>query len=744
MARNIHQPVKQKIFRVASVIAAVLLVVSLYLLAVTTRNTKTFSHLHDDLLVLVLICVILLLALITVNLAILIRQFWRHVPGAKLTARLFGIFTLVAFIPLVVVYAFSIQFISRGIDSWFNLDIGRDLHNALTLSRTALDHRLQGFLVKSRQAAQTLSSTDAQLIPFVIYGLRSKIGASDLAIYSANGRVIAFSSSTTVSLVPQHTNQLFWLAADSHRSYVGLTAQSHKRLYAQALVPFANSTPWGQPWILQAWFRLPRQENRLTLGVRDSYARYEKLRFFRTPLKLSFILTLTLVLLLSLLAAASGALYAARRLVVPIQALIEGFRSVAQGDLGIRLPVSSRDDLGFLSHSFNAMTQKLTDAQTAAYKSQNQIERERLYLETVLSRLTSGVIALDDELKVSLANDSATETLGAKPHELLGQPVAAFAALHPELSEFSSACIEARRTASAEFHREVAIGRGLQRRVLLMRAAPLAIGESGTTGTVIVFDDVTSQLQSQRDAAWGEVARRLAHEIKNPLTPIQLAAERIQRRYQSLLDASQAEGLASLTTTIIQQVEAMKRMVNAFSEYARSPELHITRFDLNHCVRDTAELYRGQSPTVEIVLHLSEYPLWIDADQSRILQILHNLLKNSVEALHTLPHGNIHVTTRMISDAEEVELSIEDNGAGFLPVILEHAFEPYVTSKRKGTGLGLAIVKKLIEELGGYIYLANRHEGGAQITLTLPINDMGRDRSLLAQARGYRMRVQQS
>lgn len=735
---------KQKIFRVVSAIAAILLVVSLYLLAITTRNTKTFSRLHDELLILVLICVILLLTLISVNLGILIRQFWRHVPGAKLTARLFGLFTLVAFIPLVVVYAFSIQFISRGIDSWFNLDIGRDLHNALTLSRTALDHRLQGLLIKTRDAALTLSGNNAALIPYELYGLRSRMGATNLTVFTTSGHIVAFSAATSVSLVPQNTNQIFWLVADSHHSYVGLTTQNHKRLYAQTLVPFANPIPWGQPWILQAWFRLPRQENRLTLGVRNSYARYEKLRFFRTPLKLSFILTLTLVLLLSLLAAASGALYAARRLVAPIQSLIEGFRSVARGDLTVRLPVSSRDDLGFLSHSFNTMTQKLMDVQTLAGLSQNQIERERFYLETVLSRLTSGVIALDNALKVSIANDSAVAALQAERQELLGQPIAGLAAWHPELSEFVSACIEAHRSESAEFQREIAIGQGLNRRILLMRAATLTLGEPDTRGTVIVFDDVTSHLQSQREAAWGEVARRLAHEIKNPLTPIQLAAERIQRRYQPLLEAPQAADLSGLTTTIIQQVEAMKRMVNAFSEYARSPDIHITRFDLNPCIRDITELYREQSPSIEVVLQLTEDHLWIEADQSRILQILHNLLKNSVEALQAQPQGIIRVSARMIPDTEEVELSIEDNGSGFSPVILEHAFEPYVTSKRKGTGLGLAIVKKLIEELGGYIYLANRREGGAQITLTLPINDQGRDHSLLAQARGYRMRGQQS
>lgn len=733
-----------KIFRIASVLAAVLMVVSLYLLAITTRNTKSFSRLHDDLLILVLICVILLLTLIIVNLAILVRQFWRHVPGSRLTARLFGLFTLVAFIPLVVVYFFSIQFISRGIDSWFNLDIGHDLHNALTLSRAALDHRLHGLLMRTQQAALTLSSSDPQMIPYEIYALRARVGASSLTVFSSQGHIVAFSAPSAVSIVPQSTNQLFWLVADSHRAYVGLSSQGHKRLYAQTLVPFANPVPWGQPWILQAWFRLPRRENRLTLGVRNSYARYEKLRFFRTPLKLSFILTLTLVLLLSLLAAASGALYAARRLVAPIQSLIEGFRGVARGDLNTRLSVSSRDDLGFLSHSFNAMTQKLADSQAAALQSQSQIERERFYLETVLSRLTSGVIALDHEGKVSLANDSAITTLRADRQELLGQPVAGFAVWHPELSEFVSACIEAHQSASGEFQREIAIGKGMKRRILMMRAASFTIGEPNLKGTVIVFDDVTSHLRSQREAAWGEVARRLAHEIKNPLTPIQLAAERIQRRYQKLLDASHGDELAGLTSTIIQQVEAMKHMVNAFSEYAKSPDIHITRFDLNQCIRDIVGLYQGQTSSTEIELELSQGPLWVEADQARILQILHNLLKNSIEALHSMPHGIIRVWTRVISDSEEVELCIDDNGAGFSSVILEHAFEPYVTSKRKGTGLGLAIVKKLTEELGGYVFLANKSEGGAQITLTLPINDRGRDRSLLAQARNYRTRDHQS
>ncbi len=733
---------KRSLYRIILAIAILMLVVSLYLLAVTTRNTVIFTHLHTALLVLVLICILFLLILIVIHLSLLVQQLRRHVPGARLTARFFGIFTLVAFLPLLVVYAFSIQFISQGIDSWFNLHIGHNLRNALSLSRSALDRHLRGVLEKSHAVASSLSNTNPAILPLVIYELRSQVGASSLVLYSDRGRVIAFSTSQMSPLIPRQFHRFFWLPPNLRTSYVGLTHHPHHPFYAHAIVPVMNPLPWKQPWILEALFPLPQRENRLTLEASHSYARYEELRFLRTPLEMSFIVTLTLVLLLSLLAAASGALYAARRMVAPIQSLIEGFRSVSRGDLQVTVPVTSRDDLGFLTQSFNAMAQQLAEAQKAAVQGQSLVEHERSHLRTVLSGLTSGVIALNSELQATIVNAAATQVLDIQSHELLGHSMGNFAALHPELSEFAAACIEGHHAATPDFRREVTVGEGLHHRVLLLRAAPLAATSTEQAGTVIVFDDLTVQLQAQKDAAWGEVARRLAHEIKNPLTPIQLAAERIQRRANALADSAQASEFSGLTTTIINQVDSLKRMVNAFSEYAKSPELHISQFDLNQTVREVVDLYRVQRHPFTLELHLSTGSLMIEADQARIVQILHNLIKNSLEALSSKPSGTVILTTRAASgvEADEVELTVEDNGPGFSTSILEHAFEPYVTSKRRGTGLGLAIVKKLVEEQGGYIYLANRISGGALITITLPISEGGRDRTLLALARGLRSR----
>jgi nitrogen fixation/metabolism regulation signal transduction histidine kinase len=733
---------KRSLYRMTLTLAILLLIVSLYLLAVTTRNTVFFAQLHTALLVLVLVCILFFLILITIHLSLLIQQLRRHTPGARLTARLFGIFTLVAFIPLLVVYSFSIQFISQGIDSWFNLHIGHNLRNALTLSRSTLDRQLRRVLKKSHAVATTLSNTNPAILSLVIYELRSEVGASSMALYSERGRVIAFSTSRMRQLIPHQFHRFFWLPPNFRTSYVGLTHHPHHPFYARAVVLVANPIPWEQPWILEALFPLPQRENLLTIEASRSYARYEELRFLRTPLEMSFIVTLTLVLLLSLLAAASGALYAARRLVAPIQSLIEGFRSVSQGNLQVVLPVTSRDDLGFLSQSFNAMAQQLAEARTAAEQSQSLVEREHSYLRTVLSGLTSGVIALNSELQATIINAAATHVLGIQSHELLGQSMGSFAALHPELSEFAAVCIEGHQARTPDFRREVTVREGSHHRVLLLRAAPLAATFPENAGTVLVFDDLTVQLQAQKDAAWGEVARRLAHEIKNPLTPIQLAAERIQRRSTALLAPTQATELSGLTATIINQVDSLKHMVDAFSEYAKTPELHISRFDLNQTAREVADLYRGQRHPFTLDLHLSTGPLMIEADQARIVQILHNLIKNALEALAAKPGGMILLTTRTAAggEADEVELSVEDNGPGFTPSILEHAFEPYVTSKRRGTGLGLAIVKKLVEEQGGYIYLANRPQGGALVTLTLPTNESGRGRSLLAQARGLRGR----
>jgi PAS domain S-box-containing protein len=461
--------------------------------------------------------------------------------------------------------------------------------------------------------------------------------------------------------------------------------------------------------------------------VQRSYSQYGELAALREALKSGFRLTLTLVLLLAMLAAFYGAIFFAQRLVKPVQNLIAGTRAVGKGDFGTRLPLPSRDEMGFLVHSFNDMTKRLRRASEEATRSQQTVERERERLAIILARLSTGVVAVDRTLTVRMANQAAGAILGTDLSVATGRSLPELAAGNDRLGQFVAA-VAVRFAAGRDEWREQLDLDGEAGRRTLMCACTSMPGEGTDMGYVIVFDDITALLQAQRDAAWGEVARRLAHEIKNPLTPIQLSAERMRRRFLSSMSPSDAEILDRSTRTIVSQVEAMQQMVNAFSEYARAPEMKITRFSLNQLVTEVADLYRSQDPRATIRLDLDDNIEGIEADRGRIRQILNNLVTNALESLDGVGSPTLEIASRLESggDASYAVVTVCDNGPGFQRELLGRVFDPYVTSKPKGTGLGLAIVKKIVEEHGGRIDADNRPEGGARVRVVLPVKDSTR------------------
>jgi PAS domain S-box-containing protein len=509
--------------------------------------------------------------------------------------------------------------------------------------------------------------------------------------------------------------------------YVILDTDKAGGYVIRAAAPLDASEKSPSARSLIALYPVPAQIGQLAETVQRSYSQYAKLVNLRKPLKRTFVLVLSFVLLVSLLAAVYGAFFAAQRLVKPVQDLIAGTRAVAKGDFDTKLPLPSRDELGHLVTSFNDMTKRLARAREETSRVQAAVEAERANLAVILARLSTGVVSLESDNRVRTANQAASAILGVDLEAAVGKPLAG--AFHePLFAQFEQAVARHLDKGERDWREQIELMGETGRRVLMCACTQLP-GDNGTAGgMVLVFDDITTLLQAQRDAAWGEVARRLAHEIKNPLTPIQLSAERMRRKLLAGMNSQDAQLLDRATHTIVQQVEAMKQMVNAFSEYARAPDMAIAHFDLNQLIREVVDLYRVHAGATQVHLQLDPGLPELAADRVRIRQILNNLVNNSVEALEGRDAPQIEIETHLVNEngVPMAEITVSDNGPGFQRELLGTVFDPYVTSKPKGTGLGLAIVKKIVEEHGGRIEAENLRAGGARVRILLPFGlDLG-------------------
>ncbi|HEU4618102.1 MAG TPA: ATP-binding protein [Gammaproteobacteria bacterium] len=688
------------------------------------ENSDDFARLQNWILLVNSIGVAVLVVAIAVNLVRLIRELRRHVPGARLKLRMITLLVALAVTPLVVVYFFSVAFINRGIDNWFSVDVEQGLDNALTLSQTALDLQKRRSLDElQRIAARLRTAPDASVVS-QLADLRRDSAAAELTIFGPGNQIVATTSDDPIASVPAPPSEEINFQLRQGHPYVSLEPLANGQYEVIAALSLARSDPPGDARTLAAHFPVDPRLGTLANSVQQSYNQYSELSFLRTALKYSFTLTLSLVLLISVLASVYGAFTSSRRLVGPIQQLMQGTRAVARGDFDTRLPIPGRDEIGFLVNSFNDMTQRLAAAREEARLGEQRVESERNKLEVILARLSTGVVALEPDMRIRTANAAAGTILDVDLEAHIGESLFALSESYPLLAQFLSVSGAHLEHGHGEWREQVVLRRGDGgRRVLMCACTRLPPVEGTASGYVVVFDDITALVQAQRDAAWGEVARRLAHEIKNPLTPIQLSAERLRRRYLGT-DGADFDLLDRATHTIIQQVEAMKEMVNAFSQYARTPDVELSRFDLNELIAEVTELYRSPDHPVAIKLSFDRDLPLVEADASRMRQVFHNLMRNAIEAMEHQVNARVDISTRRTvrDDAEAVEVNVADNGPGFIDDFLHQAFEPYVTSKPKGTGLGLAIVKKLIEEHGGQIKARNREQGGAEISILLPIS----------------------
>jgi len=718
--------IKRGFYTLIAAIGVGLVLVALFLLSRTAENSEDFGRLQNVILAVNVAGVFLLFILLVGNLARLWREYRTHVPGARLKARLVGMFVGLAVVPLLAVFYFSLQFINQGIDSWFKVEVEAGMESALKLSQAALSIQMRQNLNSTQKIAQTLSEhTERQLI-FELGMMRRESGASEITIYGSNNRIIATTSDSAQAALPYPLKEEVLLQLQQDRPYVALEPEDYVVRTAVLFRLRGRAEPLG---VIQAHYPITERLARMAESVDSSYLGYKRMLFLREPLKNTLSLTLTVVFLLSLLGAVYGAFVLSRRLVAPIQDLVAGTRAVAEGDFTTRLPTPSRDEIGFLISSFNDMTQRLATARREASLSQALVEAERTNLEVILARLSTGVVALEADLVIRTANQASGAILNVDLENCVGQNLADVAKGQPLLEQFVDVARVHLDSGETEWREQIVLRGEVGRRVLTCACTTLPGDEDHAAGYVIVFDDITALLQAQRDAAWGEVARRLAHEIKNPLTPIRLSAERLRRKYLGSMDDEEAQILDRATHTIVQQVDAMKEMVNAFSDYARAPDMDIGLFSMDKLVHEVVDLYRAQESGVEIVLISDPSMPSIEADIGRVRQILHNLVRNSIEALENAKAGRIdvHVSAAEIESVEVMQIKVEDNGPGFKESSLTQVFDPYVTTKPKGTGLGLAIVKKLVEEHVGTIRAYNGQNGGAVISIRLPLDEAARE-----------------
>ncbi|MSP86356.1 MAG: HAMP domain-containing protein [Methylotenera sp.] len=717
-------------------LSAILGTFLLYLLSNASANTAASGEYYTLLVALNILLAAFLVVVVGFQIWRLSRQIRNRVVGSRFTMRLLASFAMMAIIPGLIVYLVSVNFLTRSIESWFNVKVEAALEGGLNLGRTALDIMLVDIKEKGESMASSLAFQPANTHS-ILNDLREKSGIQDATLLTVQGRILEVSNSDSTSILPELPS-VTQLRQARTRVVASIEPISQKGLYLRVLAPVNVRDLTGETRILQLLQPVPKPLASTAEAVQEVYQDYQQLSYSRASLREVFALTLTLVMMLAMLGAVAVAFVLSRRLSAPLTVLAEGTKAIASGDYSTMLPAHGKDELGVLVQSFNSMTQQLDDATKAADRNRSRVEAARGYLETILAHLSSGVIALNKRGELRTFNEAAMNILGLQLEHYVGDTLDKIIAKQLRLESFFQAISAHNQLTDAETGVPVDLNKNelltqielvteQGKQILTLRGTSLPDG-----GYVAVFDDATSMVQAQRDAAWGEVARRLAHEIKNPLTPIQLSAERMAHKLLNKLDDADAKMLKRSTETIVNQVDALKRMVNEFSEYARSPAPQLQKLDFNKLIREVVSFY--DLPVNKIMLSLEKQACAIKGDSTMLRQVIHNLLQNSQDALSDQADALIEIKTK--ADGQVLVFTVQDNGAGFPEQMMLHAFEPYMTTKSQGTGLGLAIVKKIIEEHKGNIKIENianamqnnkgaesltKEKTGAVVTISIPL-----------------------
>jgi nitrogen fixation/metabolism regulation signal transduction histidine kinase len=759
----------QRFLRYFLVVGGAVVSILLFLLASASENSAYFDKHYPWLLGLNALMAAALLMLVTLLLLRLYRRYKRRQFGSRLMARLVLLFAAVGILPGTVIYIVSVQFVSRSIESWFDVRVESALESGLTLGRTALDASLADLSAKARSMALELSDMPESAQITQLSRLRDQSQMQEATIITGGGRIVATVGGRLGALVPDLPSGAVLRQARLTRGFAAIeggfdfhdeqdgasstaaaSGQNNNsedlRLRVVVTIPDASNalSLQAEPRYLQLLQPVPRHLAANAEALRAAYSEYQERSVARSGLRKIYIVTLTLTLLLAIFGAIVAAFLIAGDFAKPLLVLAEGTKAVAEGNLSPRPIVATPDELGTLTQSFNMMTRQLADARASVERNRAELENAKIYLESVLANMSAGVMVLDRQFRLVSCNESVERILQHDFSAHIGQPLAAIDGLEPLANAITRYFSEQSASSAGageglgdpHWQQQIEIPRsgasasdGDSPITLLARGSHLPVAND--TGYVVVFDDISDVISAQRSIAWGEVARRLAHEIKNPLTPIQLSAERLQMKLEGKLEERDAAMLNKGTATIVNQVAAMKRMVDDFRDYAKTPPAVLAPLDLNALIEEILHLYIGGDEGGIMHPKLADGLPSVMGDATQLRQVIHNLLQNAQDAIADraaqTEEARIDVATEAIhyqdSDGSRraaVRLTITDNGPGFSSKILSRAFEPYVTSKPRGTGLGLAMVKKIIEEHGGRIDVRNRANGnGAKVAILL-------------------------
>ena len=699
--------------RVLLIIAASFGGILLFLLASASANTALFARHYPWLLGLNAIVALALFVQIGWQVRALWQEYRSKIFGSRLKLRLMLLLGMMAVLPGVLIYAVSVQFVTKSIETWFDVRVEKALESGLNLGRVTLESLLDDLADKGRGMALELGEHPEGQWRVALGRLREQTGVPSAAVFSTSGQLLAAASGDLSNFLPESPAMDKLRQARSGRGLREMDGGNSRDLTLRVLLPVQSPGLGSETRVLQLIQPVPPGVAINAERVQTVYRDYQELSLGREGLTRIYAMTLTLTVLLALFTAIAAAFILARRLSAPLSILAEGTQAVAAGDFTPRQAIYSRDELGVLTQSFNRMTRQLDDARRDTEMHRLEVEAARAYLESILANLSAGVLVFDADFGLRRVNQGAQTILDESFVDLIAVDVEAW----PREQAFGRAILEAfAKHGEKEWQTQIQLEHeGGLPQILLVRGSALPIATGG--GYVVVFDDVTQLVAAQRSAAWGEVARRLAHEIKNPLTPIQLSAERLQLKFAEKLGGSDAEMLERGTQTIINQVQAMKRMVNEFSDYARLPPPELISLDLNDLIREVLGLYENSRVSIQVTLAEGLPPVLGDLTQLR--QIIHNLLRNAEEAQENASEPQIEVMTRWQDD--KAEFVVADRGPGFPAEIMGRVFEPYVTNKVRGTGLGLAIVKKIVDEHHGRIRINNRQPNGAEVSIRLPL-----------------------